>query len=81
MRYKSSKDYTNDCLTICDEEDELKTDFGSEIILSPLEDALTVVNELNRKEAIIKVLYESLLSYEDEQDIEYWIKEAVEEIE
>jgi len=49
-------------------------------MLSPMEDAETVVFELNKKEAIIQVLYEALLSYEDEQDIEYWMKEAVEEI-
>ena len=81
MRYKYTKNYLDDCITICDEKEELKTSFDSEIMLSPMEDAETVVFELNKKEAIIQVLYEALLSYEDEQDIEYWMKEALEELE
>ena len=60
MRYKTSKDYTNDCLTICDEEDELKTSFGSEIILSPLEDAETVIDKLNWYDLLVKELMEHL---------------------
>ena len=56
MRYKTSKDYTNDCLTICDEEEELQTSFGSEIVLYPLEDAETVVDKLNFYELLVKEL-------------------------
>lgn len=77
MRYKYSKDYMNDCITICDEKEELKTSYDSEICLYPMEDAITVVDELNNKEKIIQVLYQTLLTYEDEQDIDYWIQEAI----
>jgi len=80
VRYKTSKDYTDDCITICDEKEELKTSFGSEIVLYPLDDALLVVDELNKKDTIIKVLYDALLNYEDKQDIEYWIDEAIEDL-
>jgi len=53
-RYKYQKDIENDCITICDEEDELKTSFDSEIILFPMEDAITVLTELNIQTAIKK---------------------------
>lgn len=81
MRYKYQKDYENDCITICDEQEELKTSYGSEIILYPLEDASIVIDELNRKEAIIRMLYDNLLNYESEEDIKYWIAEAVDDVE
>lgn len=80
-RYKYQKDIENDCITICDEEEKLKTDFGSEIILFPMEDAITVINELNIQTAITKMLIKELETYEDIQDIEYWIKEIREEFE
>lgn len=80
-RYKYQKDIENDCITICDTEEELKTDFGSEIILFPMEDAITVINELNIQTAITKMLIKELETYEDIQDIEYWIKEIREEFE
>ena len=43
MRYESQKDIENDCLTLIDNEDELKTSFDSEIILYPLEGAEQIV--------------------------------------
>lgn len=80
-RYKYQKDYENDCITICDEEDELKTSFDSEIILFPMEDAITVLTELNIQTAINKMLIEELESYEDIEDIKYWIKEIRDDFE
>lgn len=80
-RYKYQKDYENDCITICDEEEELKTDFGSEIVLYPLDDAITVLTELNIQTAINKMLVEQLESYEDIEDIKYWIKEIRDDFE
>ena len=72
MRYKVSKDYPNDCVTICDKKEELKTSFDSDISLSPLEDAIIVVDELNRKECIIHELKQTLRdNCFDEQDIDY----------
>ena len=47
MRYETEEDLENDCLTLMDNEGELKTSFDSEIILFPLEDAQTVVDKLN----------------------------------
>lgn len=80
-RYKYQKDYENDCITICDEEDELKTSFDSEIILFPMEDAISVIDELNIQTAINKMLVEQLESYEDIEDIKYWIKEIRDDFE
>jgi len=74
-RYKYQKDIENDCITICDEEDELKTSFDSEICLYPLEDAITVIDELNIQTAINKMLIEQLENYEDIEDIKYWIED------
>ena len=80
-RYKYQKDYENDCITICDEEEKLKTSFDSEIILYPLEDAITVIDELNVQCAVVKMLKEHLESYEDPEDIKYWIEEIREDME
>lgn len=78
-RYTVDVDYKDDCITVTDEKEELTTSFGSEIILAPAEEAEIVINELNKKEVIIKVLYDALLVHEDEQDIDYWIESALED--
>ena len=79
MRYEYDKDYTNNCITICDEEEELKTSFDSDICLYPMEDAITVVNELNCKEEVIKALRQQLSSYLDDGDIDYLVNETIED--
>ena len=71
-RYKYQKDVSNDCITICDDEEELKTSFDSEIVLYPMEDAIRVIDELNIQTAINKMLIEQLESYEDIEDIKYF---------
>ena len=40
-----------------------------------MEDAIRVIDELNIQTAINKMLIEQLESYEDIEDIKYWIKE------
>ena len=81
VRFETSEDLENDCLTLTDNEDKLKTGFDSEIILYPLEDASAVIDELNVQCATVKMLVDMLESYEDPQDINYWIKEIREDIE
>ena len=81
VRFETSPDTMNDCLTITDNQDQLKTSFDSDIILYPLEDAETVIRELNVQCAVVSMLVEQLESYEDIQDIMYWIKEVVEDME
>ena len=81
VRFETSEDTENDCLTIVDNQDEIKTAFDSEIILYPLEDASAVISELNVQCAINKMLREQLESYEDPMDIDYWIKEVREDME
>lgn len=76
MRFEVNEDTLEDCITITDTEDKLKTNFDSEIILYPLEDAQAVVDELNVQCATVKMLIEHLESYEDIEDINYWIKEV-----
>jgi len=78
MRYKTSKDYGNDCLTICDEEEELQTSFGSEIVLYPLEDAETVVDKLNFYELLVKELMMHLEYHEWTEDD---FKSVIEDVE
>ena len=80
-RFEMSEDVMNDCLTLTDNEEQLKTSFDSEIILYPLEDASAVIRELNVQCAINKMLREQLESYEDPMDIDYWIKEVREDME
>ena len=80
-RFEYFDDGVNDCLTLKDNEDKLKTSFDSEIILYPLEDAMLVIDELNVQCAINTMLREQLEYHEDPQDIDYWIKEIREDIE
>lgn len=82
MRYKFSKDYGNDCITVCDSKDELKTSFDSDITLAPMEDAITIVNELNKKECIIHELKQTLRdNHFCEEDIDYIINSALDNYE
>ena len=53
-RYEAIESVENDCLTIIDNEDELKTSFDSEIVLYPIEDAIPIVDKLNWYDAIVK---------------------------
>ena len=80
VRFEVSEDTMNDCLTLTDNEDKLKTSFDSEIILYPLDDAGAVIDELNVQCAINKMLREQLEYHEDPQDIDYWIKEVREDM-
>ncbi len=81
VRFETVEDVENDCLTLTDNEDGLKNGFDSEIVLAPLEDAELIVQELNVQCAINKMLREQLETYEDPQDIDYWIKEVREDME
>ena len=78
VRLHVDEDYENDCITITDNLEQLQTSFGSEIILSPREDAATLVRELNIQYAVVSMLIEELETYEDIQDIMYWIQDIVE---
>ena len=80
-RFKYQKNMMDDCITICDDEEKLKTSFDSEIILYPMEDAGAVIDELNIQCATVKMLVEQLESYEDIEDIKYWIREVREDME
>ena len=81
VRFDTVDDVENDCLTLTDNEDKLKTGFDSEIILYPLEDASAVIDELNVQCATVKMLVDMLESYEDPMDIESWINDVREDIE
>ena len=80
-RFTVDVDEFNDCLTIYDKEEKLKTSFDSEICLYPLEDAGAVIDELNIQCATVAMLKEQLESYEDPQDVRYWIDEVREDFE
>ena len=82
VRYRYSKDYTNDCITVCDKKEELKTSFDSDITLAPLDDAITVVDELNKKECIIHELKQTLRdNHFCDEDIDYIIASALDNYE
>ena len=78
-RYEYNEDLENDCLTLVDNEDELKTDYDSEIILYPLDDAVTIIDKLNWYEAVVQEM-KSHLEYYDwtEEDFKKTIIEEVE---
>lgn len=87
MRFEYSEDEENNCLTLYDNKEELKTSFDSEIILYPLEDAALVIDKLNWYEKyygfLVKELKMHLESYgwtEDDfksviEDVKYNIEE------
>ena len=77
-RYTYTTDDMNDCITLYDEEEELKTSFDSEIVLYPLEDSVTVIDKLNFYEALIKEL-KMHLEYYDWTDKDF--KDVIEEVE
>lgn len=85
MRYTADPDYKDDVVTIYDEKEELKTEFDSEIILAPIDDALTVISELNKKECIINILTKALeeelkKQYYCDEDIDYYFKDLMEDL-
>jgi len=80
VRFETEEDTINDCLTITDSRDQLKTSFGSDIVLYPAEDASAVVDELNVQCAVNEMLIEHLERYEDPDDIMYWINEIMEDM-
>ena len=71
----------DDILTITDTEDKIKTSFDSEIMLSPAEDAQAIIDELNIQCQTVQMLKEQLESFEDPQDVKYWIDEVREDYE
>ena len=72
MRYDVKVDDVEDTLEIIDNEDLLKTEFGSNIIIMPSEDAQALVDKLNKYDAFEKYVIQYLKdNYElDKLDIE-----------
>ena len=62
-RYIGKPDTMEDCLIITDNLEELKSDYDSEVILYPLEDAEIVVDKLNFYDLLVKRLSEHLEYY------------------
>ena len=82
VRFDTVDDVENDCLTIIDNEDQLRNGFDSELVIAPLEDASILVNELNVQCATVQMLRRMLKSYDvDLEDIDYWIQEVREDME
>lgn len=81
MRFTMDVDPKDDVITVYDSKDELKADFSSDIILAPVDEAVTVINELNIQCCIVDMLVNHLQHYEDIEDIKYWIKEIREDFE
>ena len=79
MRYEYSESVEDDCLTLTDNEEELKTSFDSEIMLFPLDGAEQVVDKLNWYEAVVKECKQHLAYYDwTEEDFKKTIIEEVE---
>ena len=80
-RFDVEEDGITDCVVLKDNEEKLKTEFDSDIVLYPLEEGRLVAYELNVQCATVKMLREQLEYHEDPQDIDYWIKEVREDME
>lgn len=82
MRYNYSKDYSNDCITVCDKKEELKTSYDSDITLAPMEDAIRIIEELNKKECTIHGLKQVLKdNFFTDEDIDYILSSALDNYE
>ena len=77
VRLTYKEDEFDDCITITDQLEQLTTSFGSNLVLSPSEDAITIIDELNRQYAIVEMLIGELKTYEDSQDIMDWIERTI----
>lgn len=75
-RFEYLENQSDDCIELIDEEEELKTDYDSNIVLYPLDDSITVVDYLNTQSKIIARLTLEL-SYNDYEDEN--IQEIIEE--
>ena len=80
VRFDTTEDTMNNCLTVVDSREQLTTSFGSNIVLSPVEDAEVIVRELNIQCAVNEMLIEELEKFVDIDDIMYWISEVMEDI-
>ena len=60
MRYETEIDNLNECVTLKDNNHELKSDFESDIVLYPIDDALSVVQKLNWYELLVEMMKEHL---------------------
>lgn len=60
MRYESEIDNLNECVTLKDNNDELKSDFEADIVLYPIDDALSVIQKLNWYELLVEMMKEHL---------------------
>ena len=77
MRYTGEKDIQNDCLTIEDDKEELKTNFDSNICLYPLEDAEIVLDKLNFYELLVERLCDNLEYYGFDEEA---VKEVISDV-
>ena len=79
-RFEVKVDAFNECITVTDTHDKLRNGFDSDFMLAPAEDGRVIVDELNVQCSIVDMLVEQLMSYEDEEDIQYWIDRVREEV-
>ena len=63
MRYIYYESVEDDCLTLTDNEEELKASFESEIILYPLDGAIQIIDKLNWYELLIEKMKDHLTYY------------------
>ena len=78
MRYTVEVDSKDDVATLSDSEDELKSDFDSDLILAPADDAVIVCSKLNWYESVIKEM-KMHLEYHGWTDDDF--KNLIEEVE
>ena len=82
MRYDYTPAEDDNCLTLHDNNEQLQTDFGTDIVLYPLEDARFLVNHMNKQETLIEILIRELRGYEySDENIKELMEEAEYEME
>ena len=60
IRYETEIDKLDNCITLKDNKDELKSDFEADIVLYPIEDAKTVIDKLNWYDLLVETMKEHL---------------------
>lgn len=77
-RYIVDVDHKDDVVTLTDTMGELKTEFDSEIMLAPADEAITVIDKLNWYEYLVKELMMHLTYHGWTEDN---FKDLIEEVE
>lgn len=79
-RFTYEENLMDNCVTITDNNGELLTDFGTDIVIYPLEDSITLIEYMIKQDKVIKRLSQELSFFDyTEENIKEIIDEVMDE--